>query len=71
MCNGLYLVNQKVLEVVIWYVYWLQGVDVTFNLGSARMFSGTFETCFSCPKDIWIATADYCIHQMHPVDTLV
>ena len=36
---------------------------VTFNFGSAKVFSpAIFETSFSCDKDIWIAATDYYMH---------
>ena len=39
---------------------------VTFNLGSAKVFSPTiFKTCFSNHKDIWIAVTYYYIILLH------
>ena len=36
---------------------------VPFNFGSANVcLPATFETCFSCTKDIWIAVTDYCMY---------
>ena len=50
----------------------MQCHGVTFNFGSAKVCSpAIFETSFSYDKDICHAATDYCIHQRHPVDTLV
>ena len=63
------------LMVDSWMGDWLGSVgiqshSVIFYLSPAKVCSpAIIETYFSV-KDIWIAVTDYCIHQMHPVDTL-
>ena len=39
---------------------------MTFNFGNRKVCSpAIFETCFSCDKDIWIATTDYYTYFLH------